>query len=165
MQGERVVVRLPAGLASAEEERLIAHLLRRVTGGQRADELGGDAALERRAHLLADRYLDGVRPTSVRWSGRMARRFGSCTTADRSIRISRDVAGMPRYVRDYVLVHELAHLLVADHSVAFHALLSRYPDSERARGYLEGYSAGRLAAATPPDDDDARPSIEPASQC
>lgn len=147
-----MVVRLPAGLASDDEERLISHLLRRVTGGQRAQELGGDAALERRAHQLADRYLDGVRPTSVRWSGRMARRFGSCSTADGSIRISQDVAGMPRYVRDYVLVHELAHLLVADHSAAFRALLSRYPDAERARGYLEGYSAGRLAAATPPEE-------------
>jgi hypothetical protein len=144
-----VVVRLPAGLAAAEEERLIERLVRRVTGAERADRLGGDAALERRAHELADRYLDGVRPTSVRWSGRMGRRYGSCTPADGTIRISRDVARLPGFVRDYVLLHELAHLVVDDHSAAFHALLARYPARDRARGYLEGYAAGQLAAGMP----------------
>lgn len=145
-----VVVRLPAGLATDEEERLIARLVRRVTGAERADRLGGDAALERRARELADRYLDGIRPSSVRWSGRMGRRYGSCSPADGSIRISRDVAPLPAFVRDYVLLHELAHLVVADHSSAFHALVGRYPERDRARGYLEGYAAGRLAGGTPP---------------
>jgi hypothetical protein len=144
-----IVVRLPAGLAAAEEERLIGQLVRRLTGAQRADALGGDEWLERRAAALADRYLDGVRATSVRWSGRMGRRYGSCTPSERTIRISRDVAGMPAFVRDYVLLHELAHLLVADHSPAFHALLGRYAERDRARGYLEGFTAGRLSAATP----------------
>jgi hypothetical protein len=154
-----VVVRLPAGLAAAEEERLIERLVRRVTGAERADRIGGDAALERRAHELADRYLDGVRPSSVRWSGRMGRRYGSCTPADGSIRISRDVAGLPTFVRDYVLLHELAHLLVDDHSAAFHALLARYPERDRARGYLEGYAAGHLAAGTPAGPEASAPDV------
>jgi hypothetical protein len=152
-----VVVRLPAGIAAAEEERLITRLVRRVTGAERAARLGGDTALERRARELADRYLDGVRPTAVRWSGRMGRRYGSCSPEDGTIRISRDVARLPAFVRDYVLLHELAHLVVADHSPAFHALLARFPDRDRARGYLEGFAAGRLTAGTPdplPDDAD-----------
>jgi hypothetical protein len=144
-----IVVRLPAGMAAADEERVIGQLVRRLTGAQRADALGGERWLARRAAALADRYLDGARPTSIRWSGRMGRRYGSCTPSDGTIRISRDVAGMPAFVRDYVLLHELAHLRVADHSPAFHALLGRYPDRDRARGYLEGFAAGRLAAATP----------------
>jgi hypothetical protein len=144
-----IVVRLPAGLPAADEERVIGQLVRRLTGAQRAAALGGDDGLERRAAHLADRYLDGVRATSVRWSARMGRRYGSCTPTDGTIRISRDVAGMPGFVRDYVLLHELAHLRVADHSAAFHALLDHYPHRDRARGYLEGFTAGRLAAATP----------------
>jgi hypothetical protein len=144
-----IVVRLPAGMPPADEERVIGQLVRRLTGAKRAADLGGDDGLERRAACLADRYLDGVRPTSVTWSGRMGRRYGSCPPSDGTIRISRDVASMPGFVRDYVLLHELAHLRVADHSPAFHALLGAYPDRDRARGYLEGFAAGRLAAATP----------------
>jgi hypothetical protein len=144
-----IVVRLPAGMAGTDEEWVIGQLVRRLTGAQRAAELGGDEALAQRAQVLADRYLGGVRPTSVRWSGRMGRRYGSCTPSEGTIRISRDVAGMPCFVRDYVLLHELAHLRVAEHSPAFHALLAVYPDRDRARGYLEGFAAGRLAAATP----------------
>jgi hypothetical protein len=150
-----VVVRLPAGMATDEEERMVAHLVRKVTGRARADALGGDEALERRARLLADRYLDGVRPAAVSWSGRMTRQLGSCTPSTGEIRISREVASYPGWVRDYVLVHELAHLLVADHSAAFHEVIARYPRSERARGWLEGHAAGRLAAATRPAEDEA----------
>jgi predicted metal-dependent hydrolase len=153
--GDTVVVRLPAGLAREEEERLIGGLVRKVTGRVQAQSLGGDAALQARAEELADRYLDGVRPSSVRWSARMQRRYGSCTPATGEIRISQQLATAPRWVLDSVLVHELAHLVVADHSPAFRELVARYPESERARGWLEGFTAGQLAggsqtAAAPP---------------
>ena len=43
---------------------------------------------------------------------------------------------MPAWVRDYVVMHELAHLLVAGHGPRFWELVNRYPLTERARGYL-----------------------------
>ncbi|MEO7981809.1 MAG: M48 family metallopeptidase, partial [Sporichthyaceae bacterium] len=49
--------------------------------------------------------------------------------------------GMPSWVVDYVLVHELVHLLVPGHGPDFWAHVDRYPRTERARGYLEGVSA------------------------
>jgi predicted metal-dependent hydrolase len=154
-----VVVRLPAGLPREEEDRLLADLVRKVTGKVRADALGGDEVLERRAAALADRYLDGVRPSSVRWSSRMRRRYGSCTPSEGTIRISRELAGAPAFVLDHVLVHELAHLQVSDHGPRFQELLARFPGSERAAGWLEGYTAGRLAAGAgqEPDADTGDP--------
>ena len=68
-------------------------------------------------------------------------RWGSCTPADRTIRISDRIMDMPEWVIDYVLLHELVHLVVPSHSARFWALVGRYPRAERARGYLEGVSA------------------------
>ena len=48
---------------------------------------------------------------------------------------------MPGWVVDYVLLHELAHLLEPSHNARFWTLLSAYPKLERARGYLEGVAA------------------------
>jgi hypothetical protein len=57
---------------------------------------------------------------------------------------------MPQWVIDYVLLHELAHLLVAGHNAAFWKLLEAYPETQRAKAFLEGVSfatARGLAAA------------------
>jgi len=143
----RVVLRLPAGLDPAEEAAMIDTLLDKVLRARARAERGGDAALEARAATLADRYLDGIRPTSVRWSPRMRHQHGSCTVATGAIRISDRLAVHPDYVLDYVLVHELAHLQVRAHDARFHALVDRYPEVARAQGYLAGYQAGRLADA------------------
>ena len=45
---------------------------------------------------------------------------------------------MPGWVIDYVLLHELAHLLEAGHTQAFWRMVDRFPKAERARGFLEG---------------------------
>jgi predicted metal-dependent hydrolase len=45
---------------------------------------------------------------------------------------------MPEWVVDYVLLHELAHLLERGHTRTFWRLVDRYPKAERAKGFLEG---------------------------
>jgi hypothetical protein len=50
---------------------------------------------------------------------------------------------MPSWVLDYVIMHELAHLLQPSHGRDFWALLESYPRTERARGYLEGVVAAQ----------------------
>jgi len=77
----------------------------------------------------------------VRWVDNQRYRWGSCTPEDASIRISERVRGMPDWVIDYVILHELVHLIVPTHGSYFWALVGRYPKAERARGYLEGVSA------------------------
>ena len=145
----RVVVRIPAALPPADEAAMVDTLVGKVLRARAVSAAGGDAALHTRADRLADRYLDGVRATSVRWSPRMLHRYGSCTPSTGEIRISDRLAAHPDYVLEYVLVHELAHLHVLGHSAAFHALVDRYPRTERARGYLAGFEAGSVAAARP----------------
>lgn len=140
--GERVVVLIPDRFSRAEEtewvERMLARLAAREERIRRTDD-----ELLARARRLADRHLAeyAVAPTSVRWVTNQNGRWGSCTPDDGTIRISHRIQEMPDWVIDYVLLHELAHLVVPSHSARFWELVARYPKSERARGYLEGISA------------------------
>ena len=145
----RVIVRLPAGMDAAEEAAMVDRLLGKVLRDDAVARAGGDRALAARADRLADRYLDGVRATEVRWSSRMRHRLGSCTPSMGTIRISDRLARLPDYVLDYIVVHELAHLHVSAHNAAFHRLVDRYPRAERARGFLSGYEVGLAAAERP----------------
>ena len=66
----------------------------------------------------------------------MDHQWGSCTYTDGAIRIARRAAELPDWVLDYLIVHELAHLLESDHGPKYHELVNRYPLTERAKGYL-----------------------------
>ena len=153
-EGERVVVLMPAGLSQAEERRWVATMLERLAR-QELRRHPSDEVLLARARELSAHYLDSqAEPRSVRWVDNQATRWGSCTPSDASIRVSRRLQQVPAWVLDYVLVHELAHLVEAGHTPAFWALVGRYPKTERARGFLDGVAhAERLAAfpsAAPP---------------
>jgi hypothetical protein len=125
----------------SDEQRWIAEMLRRLDAKDERGRRSMDDLL-RRARTLSARYFDGrAKPASVRWVDNQRGRWGSCTPADRTIRLSRRLDGMPDWVVDYVLVHELAHLIEPGHDERFWALVARYPRSERARGYLEGVTA------------------------
>ncbi|MFG1841974.1 M48 family metallopeptidase [Micromonospora sp. NPDC049175] len=142
--GERVVVLIPDQFSRAEESEWVDRMLARLAA--REGRLArSDAELLARANRLIDLYLPGYAtkavPASVRWVTNQNGRWGSCTPADRSIRISHRVQEMPDWVIDYVLLHELAHLIVPSHNARFWSLVGRYPKAERARGYLEGVAA------------------------
>ncbi len=153
----RTVVLIPAAFTPAEERRWVAQMVAKLQtrDERRRRSMGGDEELMARARALSAAHLDGAaQPASVRWVDNQQRRWGSCTPADGSIRLSSRLRSMPAYVVDYVLVHELAHLLEAQHDARFWALVARYPRAERARGFLEGVESARAEGAGPPADDD-----------
>jgi predicted metal-dependent hydrolase len=86
--------------------------------------------------LNRDYYQNRLHWASIDWSMHQSTMYGSCTVALRTIRISHRVATMPLFVQEYVVMHELAHLLEANHGPKFWALVNQYPLTERARGYL-----------------------------
>jgi len=139
--GDRVVVLLPARMSRAEEHRWVGVMLERLAAQERRRR-PSDAELLNRARVLCRRYLDDVSPpASVRWVSNQGMRWGSCTPSDRTVRLSSRLRGMPSWVIDYVLVHEIAHLVEPGHTPAFWDLVRRYPQADRARGYLEGVAA------------------------
>lgn len=134
--GEALIVSVPERLSKAEEQQWVARMTERMSERKRRDRLNTTGDLERRAAELADRYLDGIRPSGVEWVTNQRSRWGSCCPEDGTIRLSLALSSYPRWVCDYVIVHELAHLVVPDHSARFWELVNRYPMTERARGFL-----------------------------
>ena len=135
-EGDKIVVLMPAHLSAAEEA---VHVESLVASIRRKESTLTDEELMHREADLSRRWLKGQAvPVSVRWVGNQASRWGSCSTDDRTIRLSDRLQGMPSWVIDYVLLHELAHLVEANHSARFHALLVDYPHTDRAKGFLEG---------------------------
>jgi len=134
--GDALVISVPERMSRADEQEWVARMASRMSERKRRDRLNSDDALWRRAAELADRYVEGVRPTSMTWVTNQKSRWGSCSPDDGSIRLSVALAEYPPWVRDYVIVHELAHLVVPDHSQRFWDLVNRYPLTERARGFL-----------------------------
>ncbi|WP_049580889.1 M48 family metallopeptidase [Streptomyces sp. SBT349] len=148
-EGDRTIVMIPARMTADEERRWVTVMLDKLAA-QEDRRILDDDALASRAAELSERYLQGrAQPDSVRWVTNQNARWGSCTPALGSIRLSHRLQGMPEYVLDYVLLHELAHLLVPGHGPGFWELVERYPRTERARGFLEGVVAAERLPYVP----------------
>jgi predicted metal-dependent hydrolase len=126
----------PAGMSDTELEPHIRKLRTRIARRRIASRLD-DHVLEKRAQVLNQRYFDGrLRWQSIRWVTNQDKRHGSCTPWRGIIRISHRIADLPKFVRDYVIIHELAHLVEPNHGKNFWKLVNAFPRTERARGYL-----------------------------
>ncbi len=68
---------------------------------------------------------------------RMKTRWGSCTPSARTIRLNTELATKPPVLLEYIVVHELVHLLEPSHNARFVALMDRYmPDWRTHRDEL-----------------------------
>lgn len=138
VDGERTIVSIPARMTRIQEQQWVSIMLERLAKRERRRR-PSDAQLEQRAADLSQRYLGGqAQARSIRWVTNQQRRWGSCSVDDASIRLSHRLQGMPQWVQDYVIVHELAHLLHAGHGPEFQELVNQYPHTARAQAFLEG---------------------------
>ncbi len=143
--GDTLRISIPAWMSTEDEHRWVRDMVKKMERKASTERFD----LARRAEMLATRY-QLRRPESIVWVDNQEWRWGSCTPADRSIRISSRLGREPSWVVDYVIVHELAHLSVRGHGPAFWRLVERYPLTERARGFL-------IARGTEPDDHGEEP--------
>jgi predicted metal-dependent hydrolase len=129
--GDVVRVLMPAWMSAADEERYVADLVARII----RQESRARMDIAARAATLARRY-DLPAPEAVTWMPNRKTQWATCVVATREIRVVERLADFPSWVLDYVLVHELAHLVEANHSPRFWKMVNRYPKAERARGFL-----------------------------
>jgi len=146
---DTIVVLIPQRMSKADEQTFVSDMVERVLAREaRALAPRGDEALVARARDLAATYLAPAldhmpEPAGVSWVTNQQQRWGSCTPSTGLIRLSHRLQPTPAWVVDYVLLHELAHLVEPSHSDRFWRLVGRYPATEKAKGYLEGYLAGQ----------------------
>jgi predicted metal-dependent hydrolase len=136
-QGRTIVV-VPSRMPRSEIASYVRDLVGRLDARERRVRRS-DEDLVARAGRLSAQFLGGAAtPRSVRWVDNQHSRWGSCTPADASIRLSSRLRTMPAHVVDYVLLHELAHLLVPGHGPDFHAHLQGFPRLAEAQAFLAG---------------------------
>ena len=147
-------VQAPASMSQRELDEHVHYLVARLERRYRSESVD----LEDRSRRLSKRF-ELPKATSVVWADQRSQ-WGSCTPSTGEIRISNRLAAYPPWILDYVLVHELAHLVEANHSPAFNALVARYPLAERARGFLMAISFGDTGVAEDVDGEAPDPGEE-----
>jgi predicted metal-dependent hydrolase len=135
----RLIISVPARMSRKEIDTHILELTSRIIA---AENVLGDAELIALSETLISTYLQPefgeLRPASITWSARQRDLHGSCTSVDRTIRISKRISTAPEYVIEVVVLHELVHLLHHDHSKEFHELARRHPKFAEAEAFLAG---------------------------
>jgi len=141
-QGGVIEIHIPAKMSKRQEleiiPEMIAMVLRREGRSRKTDLQLLEIGMELLAKYLPD--FDVV-PASINWRN-MSERWGSCTTVDRTIRISDRLIGAPNYVLNYIIFHELIHLRIPGHDQDFYNYLNRFTDQQKCEAFLEGFELG-----------------------
>ena len=148
-QGGRIIVSIPARMSKADERAVVPEMIAKIRNQENDRTPSEERLMERTKELMTSLAPEIIaRPASINWRP-MRERWGSCTSVDRTIRISDRLKLAPDYALDYVLFHEAIHLEHFDHGSAFTEVLARFEDSELASAYLDGYEAAERVLAEP----------------
>lgn len=133
---DKLVIYLPCGMSKSDEKKWIDKMTRWGNNYKKRKELNNNSQLLDRSQKLNKKYFNGDLNFSIKFVENQKTKFGSCTIKTKSIRISDRLAKMPQWVQDYVIIHELAHILYPNHSHKFWEKVNQYKYAERAKGYL-----------------------------
>ena len=147
--GTTLTLRVAASLFASVPQLGGRHLIVHVTDS--ANDEGLEQAVtqwyQREAELLFKQRvahyvpLMKVIPRCVKLSSARTQ-WGSCT-ADGSVRLNWQLIKMPLSLVDYVVVHELAHLVEMNHSAAFWGVVEKVcPEYPKWRRELQKWSPG-----------------------
>lgn len=76
---------------------------------------------------LVEKYsnLMGVKPSSISYKATISK-WGCCHTRSKRIMFSAYLLLLPEWCIEHVVVHELAHIIVPNHSAKFYAVMDKY---------------------------------------
>jgi predicted metal-dependent hydrolase len=137
MVGQTLQVYLPLGMKPEEEKKLIEKMKEKLQKKQQKKHLNQDDYLLTKFKEFNLQYFQGkLKVKSLEFVTNQTRVNGSCTPNNGTIRLSHKLLEMPRWVLDYVIMHEMTHLQYPNHSKGFWTKVGEYKYTERARGFL-----------------------------
>lgn len=140
--GGVIEIHIPAKMSRRQEIEIIPEMISMVCRREARERKTDQQLMQIGQELMQEHLPDFIsQPASINWRN-MSERWGSCTTVDKTIRISDRLIGAPSYVLNYIIFHELIHLQISGHDQEFYNYLSRYPGSAKAEAFLEGYELG-----------------------
>ncbi len=146
MVNDCLVVSAPQAISDANLSEIISGFKEKFEKKRIKDELEKNQPLSEITTGLNKKYFNNqLKINSIEYVSNQNCKYGCCDYHKGHIRISHKVGFLPQWVRDYVLIHEMAHLVVPNHSKSFWRIVYRYRLAERARGYLmaAGLNMGR----------------------
>ena len=137
LDGDIMYVYAPVDTPEKELHKIIKTFEKRFARRNLKRKLNKEDNLREVSNKLNKIYFDGkIKIKSIEYVTNQQKRCGSCNYKKKTIRIAHYLAHMPEWVRDYVIIHEMAHILEPNHSKAFWDIVYRYKLVERARGFL-----------------------------
>lgn len=135
--GETLVIHLPAGMHSEDEKKTIEKMKVKIEKKKQKKQINENDYLNNRFTEFNNMYFQGkLKVNSIEFVTNQKKSNGSCTPAKCTIRISHKLLEMPEWVLDYVIMHEMTHLVHPNHSKQFWEKVGEYEFTERARGFL-----------------------------
>jgi predicted metal-dependent hydrolase len=139
LRGSILSISAPLNTPQATLDKAIPDLARRLVRRLRAREVNADEDALAIANRVAARFPNRPAVAQVQFVTTQEARWGSYSSATRTIRLNAALREMPRWVLEAVVAHELAHVTHHDHGSSFWKLLrSVDPDVDRADAFLAG---------------------------
>ena len=130
-------VQAPEDIPEEKLQKIISKFKKDIKKRKIRKELNANTDLKEIAEKLNKKYFASrLCVSSIAYTANQNKKYGVCNVSTGSILISHRLAKMPEWVRDHVIIHEMAHLIEPNHSKRFHNIVSRYPLTERAKGFL-----------------------------
>ncbi|WP_207955718.1 M48 metallopeptidase family protein [Rubrobacter marinus] len=152
LEGSVLRVSAPPGMRDEDLAPVVEGLARRLLRRAHARKVNGEGEALALARRVAGRFPEPPSVGRVLFSTAQRSRWGSYSPRTDTVRLNAALRGMPRWVLEAVVAHELAHAVHPDHSPSFWRLLrGACPETDRAIAFLDGVSwLARHHAELPP---------------
>lgn len=131
IKGQEIFISLDESLYGMKESETVKSLLSRILSKKYKPEV------EKRLELINKHYFShDVKNVRLKYN---RSNWGSCSNSG-NINLSTRLLMAPQWVRDYVIVHELAHMNEMNHSKKYWNIVSKvYPEYQKAEKWLKAF--------------------------